>query len=281
MRIIRSVKEMHACADEIRQSGKRIGLVPTMGFLHEGHISLIRLIREQADYVIVSIFVNPTQFGEGEDFDSYPRDFECDRQMVAAAGADCIYTPEVDEMYPDGSQTAVSVSQITRNLCGRSRPSHFEGVATVVAKLFNAVKPHAAVFGEKDFQQLMVIKRMVLDLNMDIEILGAPIVREADGLAMSSRNTYLTPEQRAAALGLSRGLSEVRDMVASGERSAAKLISHVQKMVEATGLGKVDYIKVCDLATLEDVEVLERDAVMALAVQFGKARLIDNCVLEM
>ena len=206
MKIIRTVKEMHAYSDAFRSACKTVSFVPTMGFLHEGHLSLMREAKKRSDVLVVSIFVNPIQFGPGEDYDAYPRNFERDRELVESIGGDCIYAPEVTEMYPEGYQTSVQVDRVTKNLCGITRPAHFNGVTTVVAKLFQAVKPHLAIFGEKDFQQLIVIKRMVLDLNMDIDVIGLPIVREADGLAMSSRNKYLTPDERTAALGLSQSL---------------------------------------------------------------------------
>jgi pantoate--beta-alanine ligase len=199
--------------------------------------------------------------------------------MIESIGGDCIYAPEVSEMYPDGYQTSVQVDRVTKNLCGITRPTHFNGVTTVVAKLFNAVKPHLSIFGEKDFQQLIVIKRMVLDLNMDIDVVGMPIVREEDGLAMSSRNKYLTPDERTAALCLSQSLFEVKKMFEAGERSAEVLIGHVKNTICSKGTGKIDYIKICDVVNLEDCSVIERDSVMALAVYFNKARLIDNIVL--
>jgi pantoate--beta-alanine ligase len=279
MDILCSVTDMHCFADRARQQGQRIGFVPTMGFLHEGHVSLMRIARQHADVVVVSIFVNPTQFGPGEDFEAYPRDFERDRAMVEAAGVDCIYCPAVSDMYPAGYQTSVSVREITRNLCGVSRPAHFDGVATVVAKLFNAVKPHCAVFGQKDFQQLAVIRRMVQDLNMDIEIIGAPIVREPDGVAMSSRNTYLSPAEREAACSLSRALAAVAAQARNGEQFAQVLIDTARSIISAEPLGCIDYIKVCDTETLQDIARLDSEAVMAVAVFFNKARLIDNAIL--
>jgi len=280
MDIVHTVAEMHRFADRAHRGGRTIGFVPTMGFLHEGHVSLMHIARRHADVLVVSIFVNPTQFGPGEDFDSYPRDFDRDRRMVEAAGADCLYYPDAAEMYPPGYQTMVCVRDVTRNLCGLSRPTHFEGVATVVTKLFNAVKPQCAVFGQKDFQQLAVIRRMVRDLNMDIDIIGAPIVREPDGIAMSSRNKYLGPQERPAARCLSRALDAARSRVREGERSAQALISLAAGIIGSEALGRIDYIKVCDTETLQDVEIIERDAVMAIAVFFEKARLIDNTVLR-
>lgn len=280
MKVIRFVEEMQSFSEAVRRDGKRIVLVPTMGYLHEGHLSLIRLGKKKADVLAVSIFVNPIQFGHGEDYEDYPSDWERDIKLVESVGAECIFAPDVSEMFPEGFQTSIKVAHITKNLCGISRPTHFEGVATVVAKLFNCTKPHCAVFGEKDFQQLMVIKRMVKDLNLDIEIIGAPVVREDDGLAMSSRNKYLTSDERKAALSLSRSLFEARKMFDAGERDAAHLIEYAHSIISAEKLAKIDYIKICDVETLEDIITISKDAVMALAVQFGKARLIDNIVLK-
>lgn len=279
MKIIRTVREMHAYSEEVRTSGKTLSLVPTMGFLHEGHLSLMREAKKRSDVLVVSIFVNPIQFGPGEDYEAYPRNFDRDREMVETVGTDCIYAPEVSEMYPEGYQTTVQVDRVTQNLCGIARPTHFNGVTTVVTKLFNAVKPHTAIFGEKDFQQLMVIRRMVLDLNMDIAVIGMPIVRETDGLAMSSRNKYLTPAERTAALRLSQSLFEAKEMVLAGEKNADTLIDHVRRSIESTGMGRIDYVKICDTVTLEDCDKIDGGAVMALAVHFGKARLIDNIEL--
>ncbi len=263
MEIITGIRQMQRYSDEVRMSGRRVAVVPTMGYLHEGHLSLVRIARERADAVVVTIFVNPKQFGPSEDFTTYPRDMDRDLDLVKSSGAACVFAPAAAEMYPEGYQTSVRVDRLTQHLCGISRPTHFEGVTTVVAKLFNATKPHAAVFGEKDFQQLQVIRRMVRDLDMDIEIIGGPIVREPDGLAMSSRNKYLSPEERAAALVLSSSLFEIRELCARGER-------------DALTLGR----KICDLETLEEISHLRRDSVAALAVFFGKTRLIDNIILN-
>jgi pantoate--beta-alanine ligase len=279
MKIIRTVKEMHSYSESFRKAGKTISLVPTMGFLHEGHLSLMREAKKRSDVLVVSIFVNPIQFGPGEDYDAYPRNFERDREMVESISGDCIYAPEVPEMYPDGYQTSVQVDRVTKNLCGITRPTHFNGVTTVVAKLFNAVKPNLSIFGEKDFQQLVVIKRMVRDLNMDIDVIGMPIVREEDGLAMSSRNKYLTPDERTAALRLSQSLFEVKKMFEAGEKRADVLIDHVKNIICSKGTGKIDYIKISDVVNLENCSLIEKDSVMALAVYFNKARLIDNIVL--
>jgi pantoate--beta-alanine ligase len=280
MQIIQSVKEMQRYSDARRRQQQRVAVVPTMGYLHEGHLSLVRLAKEHADTVIVTIFVNPTQFGPAEDYTTYPRDMERDVKLVTSAGADCVYAPTSEEMYPEGHQTAVRVDKLTQHLCGITRPTHFEGVTTVVTKLFNATKPHVAVFGEKDFQQLQVIRRMVRDLDVDIEIIGAPIVREPDGLAMSSRNKYLSAQERTAALVLSRSLFDIRDRCAQGECDALKLSRHVWQTISAEPLAKIDYIKVCDLETLEEITHIRRDAVAALAVFFGKTRLIDNIVIK-
>jgi pantoate--beta-alanine ligase len=251
-----------------------------MGYLHQGHAHLMQEGRKLGDVLIASIFVNPTQFGPGEDFEKYPRDWERDAQLCASTGVDVIFAPTAEEMYPQGYQTSITVSQVSQNLCGVSRPTHFQGVATVVAKLFNCTKPHVALFGEKDFQQLVVIQRMVKDLNMDIRIIGFPTVREQDGLAMSSRNTYLNAEERISALSLSRGLARARELFQQGERSARVLSATVRQIIEKEKCAAVDYIKVCDIETLQDIETIARPAVMALAVKIGKARLIDNVVLK-
>ncbi len=218
MEVIRKVKEMQATSNRLRSEGKRIGFVPTMGYLHDGHISLVRKAKELCDSVVVSIFVNPTQFGPGEDYERHPRDEERDRALLDAAGVDFLFIPEVIDMYPSGYQTFVEVTEVSKGLCGDFRPGHFKGVATVVAKLFNIVKPHMAVFGEKDYQQLLVIKRMVEDLDFDIEIIPGILVREEDGIAMSSRNTYLSPEERRRALILYRSLIKGKELFESGEK---------------------------------------------------------------
>ncbi len=280
MQIIQTVQEMQCFSESLRNEGKKIALVPTMGFLHEGHLSLMRMGKELADVLIVSIFVNPIQFGPDEDFEDYPRDFERDKKLIESVGAACIFAPEVREIYPEGFQTSVKVAHVTQNLCGISRPTHFDGVTTVVAKLFNATRPHCAIFGEKDFQQFVAIKRMCQDLNFGIEVIGAPIVREQDGLALSSRNTYLTAEERASAVSLSQALFEAKTMFDAGERDAVNLIELAHKIIRAEKVARIDYIKVCDIDTMEDVSVISRDAVMALAVHIGKARLIDNIVLK-
>lgn len=279
MRIIETVSEMQQQANVWRGDGKRIVLVPTMGYLHDGHLALMRQAREHGDVVVASIFVNPTQFCPGEDFERYPRDMERDVRLAEGAGVQVIFAPGVTEMYPVGSQTYVEVTSITQPLCGSSRPGHFRGVSTVVAKLFNIVKPHAAIFGEKDFQQLMVIRRMAKDLNMDIEIIGHPIVREADGLAMSSRNTYLSPQEREVALNLSRSLAEAQSLVQSGEKNSSKILSRVKEILQGNGKARIDYAELRTVGTLEEVVRIEGPAVLALAVFVGRTRLIDNRVL--
>ena len=279
MKIIRSIKEMQQFSDSLREKKREIVLVPTMGFLHEGHLSLMRM-RDKGAVLIVSIFVNPIQFGVGEDYEDYPRDLERDFKMAESSGADCVFVPEVSEMYPEGFQTTIKVTRLTKGLCGVSRSEHFEGVATVVAKLFMATKPHHAVFGEKDFQQLQVIKRMVKDLNLDIQVTGAPIVRESDGLARSSRNKYLNEPERRAAQVLSRALFEAEQMFNEGLRDVVELIDHVHKIISSEELARIEYIKICSTETLEDIKVVSGDAVMALAVCFGGTRLIDNIVLQ-
>jgi pantoate--beta-alanine ligase len=280
MKIIKSVKEMQAFSEACRTQGRTIAFVPTMGYLHQGHAHLMREGRKLGDVLIVSIFVNPTQFGPGEDFEKYPRDWERDAQLCESVGADVIFAPTAAEMYPQGYQTAITVSQVSQNLCGAARPTHFQGVATVVAKLFNCAKPHVALFGEKDFQQLVVIRRMVQDLNMDIQIIGVPTVREQDGLAMSSRNTYLSADERVSALSLSRGLNRAQELFQQGERRSRVLINTVREMIEKEPGAAVDYIKVCDIETLQDIETIAGPAVIALAVKIGRARLIDNIVLK-
>jgi pantoate--beta-alanine ligase len=270
---------MQAQADAWRLEGRRIALVPTMGFLHAGHLSLVRLARKMADKVVVSIFVNPTQFGPGEDLEAYPRDPERDRALLAAEAADVLFLPSVAEMYPEGYQTRVSLDRLPHHLCGLSRPVHFGGVATVVAKLIHIAKPQLAVFGEKDYQQLLVVRRMARDLNLDVEIVGAPTVRESDGLAMSSRNAYLAEGQRPAALTLSRALNHARKQVAEGEHRAAAVIANAVATIQAEADTAIDYVKICDPETLEDVSVIDRPVRMALAVKVGRSRLIDNMAL--
>ncbi len=282
MRIIETVAEMQQQAGLWRHQGKRIALVPTMGYLHEGHLALMKFVRPRADIVVASIFVNPTQFGPGEDFEKYPRNTERDIELSTDAGVDALFIPQPPDMYPQPYQTFVEVTRVTQPLCGRSRPTHFRGVTTVVTKLFNIVKPHSAIFGEKDYQQLVTIRRMVEDLNMDVQIIGHPIVREPDGLAMSSRNVYLTPEQRLKALRLSRSLREAEKLVEAGQRDAEHIIRRVREILlegEDDDL-RIDYVELRHPETLEEVHRLEEPTLLALAVFLGSTRLIDNRVLR-
>jgi pantoate--beta-alanine ligase len=278
VKIIKAVKGMQSFSESLRSKGQKIAFVPTMGYFHDGHLNLMREARKRGDCVVVSIYVNPTQFGPNEDFSRYPRNFERDRALAEGVGVDVIFCPPDEEMYPEGYQTYVTVENVTQNLCGLSRPGHFRGVATVCAKLFNMVKPHITVFGQKDFQQLTVIKRMVRDLNMDLEVVGMPTTREQDGLAMSSRNTYLSGEERASALSLSRSLLTAKVSYERGERDAVRMIGEASTFITSHPHAAIDYIKICDVATMQDVNRLEGSCVMALAVKVGKTRLIDNYV---
>ncbi|NLP40609.1 MAG: pantoate--beta-alanine ligase [Veillonellaceae bacterium] len=283
MKIVKRVDELRALIRTAKCEGKSVGLVPTMGYLHEGHLSLMRQAKAEQDIVVSSIFVNPLQFGANEDYAVYPRDLERDSKLAAGAGVDIVFAPAVDEMYPQGFQnikTFVDLIEITDKLCGAVRPGHFRGVATVVTKLFNLVCPDAAYFGQKDAQQVIVIKQMVTDLNMNIKIVTVPIVREADGLAMSSRNVYLQPEERQAALVLSKSLKVADDLLNNGEKNAVVIKQTIEGIIKAEPLADIDYIGVCDTVTLEDLEQVEDKALIALAVKFGKTRLIDNIIWE-
>ena len=262
------------------QAGKTIVLVPTMGFLHEGHLSLIREGQKHGDALIVSIFVNPTQFGPAEDFEAYPRDLDRDAHLAEAEGVDLIFAPDTEAMYDDAYQTHVDLERLPQRLCGSSRPGHFRGVATVVAKLFNIVRPQVAVFGEKDYQQLVIIRRMVRDLNFDIDIIGIPTVREPDGLAMSSRNAYLSEDERGSALALSQSLQRAQASVADGVRDAGQLIRKATDFIRSFPYTNIDYVSVCNPETLADVDRLVGPTLMALAVRVGKTRLIDNKILK-
>lgn len=278
MQIIRQPAAMTAWAKEQATAGRRIGLVPTMGYFHEGHISLMRRAGQLVDQVAVSLFVNPTQFGPQEDLAAYPRDFERDCAKAEAAGVAVLFAPEAADMYPAGFSTTVIVgAELTSQLCGASRPGHFAGVATVVCKLFCIVRPDAAVFGEKDWQQLAIIRRMTADLNLGVEIVSHPIVREADGLAMSSRNTYLAPQQREAALSLSRAIALARKLAAEGERSAERLTAALRDFTHAFPDTAVEYISFVHQDSLQETAEVDADTVLALAVKIGgKVRLIDN-----
>ncbi len=278
MKIIRDPQQMTAWSKEQTVAGKMIGFVPTMGFFHEGHLALMRRAGELADQVVVSLFVNPTQFGPQEDLAAYPRDFARDQELAASVGVDVIFAPEPEDMYPPGCNTTVTVGEeLTDRLCGAFRPGHFAGVATVVSKLFNIVRPDLAVFGEKDFQQLAVIRRMTEDLNLGVEIIAYPIIREQDGLAMSSRNTYLQEAEREAALSLSRALAMARTMVADGERDAEKLTASLERFILSFSGTELDYISFVDQSTLQPIAEVTEGTVLALAVKInGKVRLIDN-----
>jgi pantoate--beta-alanine ligase len=278
--IIKTVSEMQKHSNDLRSSGKTIAFVPTMGFFHEGHLELMRLGRKSAGILVISIFVNPTQFGPSEDLASYPQDPEGDMAKAKGAGVDIAFRPSPEEMYPEGFQLKVIVEKLTKHLCGLSRPGHFDGVATVVTKLFNIVKPHMAIFGQKDYQQLAVIKRMVMDLNMDIDIISAPTVREPDGLAMSSRNAYLNPEERKSASCLKKSIDLAQKMARKGERDTQKIKEVVESEILRHPYTKIDYIQLCNPLSLEEVRAMGDETLLALAVKVGETRLIDNQVLR-
>ena len=280
MEIIKTVSEMQKHSNDLRSSGKTIAFVPTMGFFHEGHLELMRLGRKSAGILVISIFVNPTQFGPSEDLASYPQDPEGDMAKAKGAGVDIAFRPSPEEMYPEGFQLKVIVEKLTKHLCGLSRPGHFDGVATVVTKLFNIVKPHMAIFGQKDYQQLAVIKRMVMDLNMDIDIISAPTVREPDGLAMSSRNAYLNPEERKSASCLKKSIDLAQKMARKGERDTQKIKEVVESEILRHPYTKIDYIQLCNPLSLEEVRAMGDETLLALAVKVGETRLIDNQVLR-
>ena len=271
---------MQQFSSNAKKFGKIITLIPTMGYLHDGHASLLKKGRELGDVLVMSIFVNPTQFGPKEDYASYPRDLEMDMKLAKANSVDVVFNPVAEEMYPDNFQTAIEVEKLDNHLCGISRPGHFKGVATVVAKLFNIVKPDIALFGEKDYQQLLIIKKMVQDLNMNATVVSTPIVREADGLAMSSRNNYLNKDERRAALCLYTALLKGEDMFHNGVTDARAILQKMRNIIEAEPLAVIDYIKVCDVNTLYDLEGIADKALLALAVKIGRTRLIDNIILS-
>lgn len=273
-----AISEMRAACRDAKQGGKRLGFVPTMGALHEGHLSLVRAAGERCDVVAASVFVNPQQFGPNEDFAEYPRDLERDSRLLATEGVELLFAPSTEEMYPAGAATAVYVEGLSERLCGRSRPGHFRGVTTVVAKLFNTVEPDAAFFGQKDAAQLAIIRRMVSDLDLTVEVIGCPIVREPDGLAMSSRNAYLSATERKQALVLSRALRKIEAEFAAGERAAGDLVEAGKAVVAKEPRAKLDYLEVVDPQTLEAV-VNASGALVAIAAFVGGTRLIDNVVL--
>lgn len=278
MRVVKTIEEVREQVKAWKREGLRVGLVPTMGFLHEGHKSLIVKAVEENDRVVVSDFVNPTQFGPKEDLASYPRDIERDAKLCEEAGADLIFHPEPEEMYAPDYCTFVDMDGLTKGLCGKTRPTHFRGVCSVVAKLFNIVAPDNAYFGQKDAQQLAVIRRMVRDLNFDIRIVACPIIREEDGLAKSSRNTYLNEEERAAAVVLSRALNKGRALAESGEKSAAKIKDVIMEELCKEPLARVDYVEVVDADSIEPVKELKGNILVGIAVYIGKTRLIDNVI---
>lgn len=280
MKVSTTIAEVRSQVKEWKRQGLSVGLVPTMGYLHEGHQSLIARAARENDRVVVSVFVNPIQFGPSEDLESYPRDFERDCTLCEKTGADLVFHPEASEMYTEDFCTYVDMDRLTKGLCGASRPVHFRGVCTVVSKLFHIVTPDRAYFGQKDAQQLAVIKRMVRDLSMDVEIVGCPIIREPDGLAKSSRNTYLSPQERRAAVVLSRALAEGRKALAEGERSAQAITGIIRGVLESEPLAQPEYVELVDWETLEPVETADRPVLVAIAVRIGTTRLIDNFVFE-
>ncbi len=277
MTLVKTIKDVKSQVKEWKNQGLSIGFVPTMGFLHEGHGSLIEKAKSENDKVIVSIFVNPTQFGPNEDLDKYPRNLEGDKTLVTSKGGDLIFAPEVNEMYPEEIYTFVNTSVLDNNLCGLKRPGHFRGVCTVVSKLFNIVNPHKAYFGKKDYQQLAIIKKMVKDLNFDVEIIGCDIIRSEKGLALSSRNSYLSDLEKEESLILSKTLKLIADKIATGEKNSKALIDFSIESIHSVPSTKVDYIKIVNNETMEDLEIINRNALIALAVFINdKVRLIDN-----
>lgn len=280
MILIETIRAMRTAVRNFRTVGQSVGFVPTMGFLHEGHLSLVRAAKAQTDRTVVSVFVNPTQFGPGEDLDRYPRDLARDRALLEREGVDVLFCPSREEMYPAGFRTSVEVRGLQDRLCGRTRTGHFAGVATVVLKLFEIVRPDAAFFGQKDAQQAVLLRRMALDLNLDLEVRVRPTVREKDGLALSSRNGYLSPEERAAAPVLFRSLERARELYEAGERDAGRIGEAVSGVIAGEPLAAVEYVEVVDPAELLPLERVESGALVALAVRFGATRLIDNILIQ-
>lgn len=279
MKIVSTVEEVRAEVKKWRENGLSVGLVPTMGYLHEGHKSLIDKAVEQNDKVVVSVFVNPIQFGPTEDLATYPRDLERDSVLCENAGAALIFHPEKEDMYFDDFCTYIDMENLTKGLCGKTRPTHFRGVCTVVGKLFNIVEPDRAYFGQKDAQQLAVIRRMVRDLNFNLEIIGCPIVREEDGLAKSSRNTYLSPEERKAATILHKGLVKGEEMVRGGEKNVTVVVNAIREIIDSEPLAKIDYVEMVDFDNIQPIETIEGSVLTAVAVYIGKTRLIDNFIV--
>lgn len=281
MQLVRKIEDIKAITRGAAREGRSVGFVPTMGYLHEGHISLMKKARKENDFLAVSIFVNPTQFGPTEDLDSYPRDLERDLKLCEEAGVDVVFAPEAGEMYPQDYSTYVTVEGgVTAGLCGKSRPIHFRGVATVVTKLFNIVRPERAYFGQKDAQQVAVIKKMVRDMNQDVQVIACPIVREADGLALSSRNTYLSPSERQDALTLSSSLFGAVGLISAGEKSADAVRRYIESRFSGIESASIDYIEIVDPDTMEPLSLISGRALIAIAVKIGKTRLIDNIVAE-
>lgn len=280
MRIIEHIQEMQSWSEAERREGRRIVLVPTMGFLHDGHLSLAREGRKRGDLLVVSLFVNPKQFAPGEDYKNYPRNLERDRKLLDKEEVDLLFHPSVEEMYSKSYQTHVEVGRLGELLCGAFRPGHFRGVTTVVAKLFNIVRPHVAIFGLKDYQQFQIICRMVNDLNFGIEIVGHPTVREKDGLAMSSRNAYLSRQEREAALCIYRALKGAESLVCHGERESGRIVAAVKAEIDKEPLARVQYVSLCHPVSLEEVKTIDDEVLLALAVWIGKVRLIDNTALK-
>lgn len=280
MKVIEKATEITACSQELHLRGEAIGLVPTMGFLHDGHLSLIRESKRITSKTVVSIFVNPVQFGPKEDYHIYPRDIEGDTKKCRETGADLLFLPSVEDIYPEGHRTYVDVDGLSDKLCGMSRPKHFRGVATIVTKLFNIIRPDKAFFGRKDYQQAIIIKRLASDLNLGVDIIVMPTVREADGLAMSSRNSYLNSNERDAARILYRSLMLAGDMIRSGKTSSEEVRAKMEVIISSEGSAKIEYISIADPGNLEDIDVIAGDVLVAIAVWIGKTRLIDNIIVK-
>ncbi|MEJ6951471.1 pantoate--beta-alanine ligase [Natronospora cellulosivora (SeqCode)] len=281
MKIVKSINEIRNFVKEAKSSGKSIGFVPTMGFLHQGHLSLVEKAKEENDFVVVSIYVNPTQFSPDEDFEDYPRDMGSDSAKLEKLGVDCIFNPEHEEIYPEGFNTYITVNEITASLCGKSRPDHFKGVTTIVGKLFNIVQADKAYFGKKDYQQYLVIKKMVKELNFPLEVIGLPIVRESDGLAMSSRNKYLNQEERKQATVLNRSLIMAEELIKNDIKDVEKIKYDIIEMIEKESKAKIDYVEILDARNLKEIESIGENTLIALAVYIGKTRLIDNIVITL
>jgi len=278
--VVKATGRIRDIVERARTAGRVVGLVPTMGFFHEGHLELMKRARAECDLVVVTLFVNPTQFGPAEDYEAYPRDFERDRALAEGVGVDYLFAPEAEEMYPEGFQTSVSVERLSKVMCGAARTGHFDGVATVVAKLFNIITAHKAYFGQKDAQQLLIIRRMAKDLDFPVEVVAVPTVRERGGLAMSSRNRYLSPEERSAATDLYRSLEAAASLIESGEKRAEVVREEMEKVISAEPLVNLEYIAICDNIYLQPLSVLSGEVLVALAARVGKARLIDNMVFD-